>query len=109
MNFPDTDNGEMLAEMYEAGMDLTVSHAVDFFLNFNKKKDAEKMRQQVEENDANCKMSLTENETHDGWVLCCTVDIIPTHETITLTEMAFDKIAEKLNGDSDGWGIMQPD
>lgn len=109
MIFPDTDNGALLQEMHDAGMDLSVPYDIDFFINFQKKKDAEKMWREVEANDATVRFSLVENDSHDGWILCCTQELIPTHENITHTELAFDKIAEKHNGESDGWGVLQPE
>ncbi len=108
MNFPNTDDGAVLLEMHQAGMDLTIPHNIDFFLNFQKKKDAEKMREEVEANDSEATFSLTENDTHDGWVLCCTKRMIPTHDNIIHCERAFDKIAAKHHGESDGWGVLQP-
>ena len=108
MDFPNTENGALLLEMYQAGIDLSIPHDVDFFINFQKKRDAEKMWREVEASDSASKFSLTETDIQDGWILCCTVRLIPTHDDITRTEIAFDKMAEKYNGESDGWGVLQP-
>ena len=101
------ENAEMLAEMHEAGIDLTIIHSVDFFFNFTKKKNAEKMWKKIEEDVGSDKLSLTENDIHDGWILCCTLAIIPSNETITQTEITFDEVAKEYQGESDGWGILQ--
>ena len=108
MDFPNTENGALLLEMHQAGMDLSIPHDIDFFHNFQKKREAEKMWREVAANDSTVKFSLTETEAQDGWILCCTVRLIPAHDVITQTEVAFDKIALKFNGESDGWGVLQP-
>ena len=109
MDFPNTEDGEMLREMHQAGMDLTIVHNIDFFINFGKKKDAEKMQAEVEANNSDSIFSLDENETHDGWILCCTIEMIPAHDDIIEVERAFDKIAATHQGESDGWGVLQPE
>ena len=40
MQFPEDDNGQMLAAMADAGIDLTKSIEVDFFLVFDDQRDA---------------------------------------------------------------------
>lgn len=101
------ENAEMLAEMQQAGMDLSLVHDVDFFFNFTKKKDAEKMWREVEADVGDSNLSLNETDIKDGWILCCTVAMIPTNEAITKTEIEFDDIAKKFQGESDGWGVLQ--
>jgi len=109
MNVPNTEDAMILQEMQQTGMDLTVPHYIDFFINFGKKKNAENMLNEVNTNDSNMTVVLSENETHDGWVLCCTIQMIPTHDDIVDTERALDKIAAKYHGESDGWGVLQPE
>ncbi len=106
MDFPNTEDGEVLREMHQAGMDLTTPHNVDFFINFSKKRNAEKMQAEVEANNSNGRFSLMENENHDGWVLCCTIAMIPSHDDIVEVERAFDKIAANHQRESDGWGVL---
>ncbi len=107
MNFPNTEDGAILQEMQRAGMDLTIPQNIDFFINFGKKKNAENMQNEIEANGSHVTFALTENETHNGWILCCTIQMIPTHDDIVQTERAFDKIAAKHHGESDGWGVLQ--
>lgn len=109
MTYLNTENNKMLAEIKQAGIDLTIVHDIDFFFNFTKKKDAEKMQREVEGNADISKFSLIENDTNDGWILCCTLPMVPTSEALTLTEMSFDEIAMKYEGESDGWGMLQPE
>ncbi|MBL1260956.1 MAG: ribonuclease E inhibitor RraB [Thiotrichaceae bacterium] len=109
MDFPKTDDGEILREMHQAGINLSATHNIDFFINFGKKKDAEKMQAEVESNGTEGRFALDENETHDGWVLCCTIAMIPRHDDIIEVERAFDKVAATHQGESDGWGMLQPE
>ncbi len=109
MNFPNTEDAIILQEMQQAGMDLAVPHNIDFFINFGKKKNAENMLSEVNANDSNMTLALSENETHDGWILCCTIRMVPSHDDIVDTERALDKIAAKHQGESDGWGVLQPE
>ena len=108
MEFPNTEDGAMLQEMHEAGMDLTMSYAIDFFFNFKKKKDAEKMQQELTDGDRSMGLSLVESEAKDGWVLSCALEMVPTHEDLMRVQLAFDDIAAECGGESDGWGVMQP-
>ena len=91
MNFPDDENGSLLAEMYEAGVDLSQNADVDFFHLFEKKPQAEQM---------------VEDDTPGVWDVSCTVNIVPTYDNICEYEKTFETIADKCNGYADGWGIM---
>ena len=43
MNYPDDETGQVLAEMHQAGIDLSQSHDVVFFHLFEKEHQAQKM------------------------------------------------------------------
>ena len=40
MNFPSDDNGQILAQMYDAGINLTLIHTLDFFILFEQQDQA---------------------------------------------------------------------
>ena len=42
MHYPDDDNGQLLAEIAAAGIDLALMHKIDFYILFEQKVDAEK-------------------------------------------------------------------
>lgn len=106
LTFLQRENSELLKEMEQAGMDLSVAHDIDFFHNFTKKKDAERMQRELDGSEV-VKFTLEENESNDGWVLCVTVHLLPSTDAISQLEFELDRIAEKHNGESDGWGAMQ--
>jgi len=107
MKFPNDENGDLLREMHEAGINLTQPMNVDFFLIFRTKKDAETAIEALAATGETLETSLEKNEIHDDWDLCCTLNMVPTHSAITLREMQFAKLAEQHNGQGDGWGVMQ--
>lgn len=106
MSFLLRENSELLKEMEAAGMNLSVAHDVDFFHNFTKKKDAERMQRELDGSDV-VQFTLEENESNDGWVLCVTVHLLLSADAISRLELTFDEIAEKHHGESDGWGVLQ--
>lgn len=109
MDFPNDDNGQLLQEMHEAGLDLTIPRDIDFFLIFRTKKDAEAMIAAVTEASESTQYKLEKNEIHGDWDLCCTNNMIPSYENITKTEKLLIELAEKHNGQDDGWGVMEED
>ncbi len=107
MKFPKDENGSLLQEMHDAGIDLSQPLDVEFFTLFKTKKNAEAMIAEVIASDASIKTILEQNEIHDDWDLCCIINMIPAHHQITLREAFFEKLAEKHHGDGDGWGVTQ--
>ncbi len=107
MKFPKDENGELLREMHEAGIDLTEPRNIEFFAFFSTKKDAEAMVAALASDSDVVNTSLEHNEIQDDWDLCCSIQMVPSHAAITLRELSFTKLAEKHNGESDGWGVME--
>lgn len=103
IGFPNDANGDVLKRMYKSGMDLTIEYEIEFFHVFSDKASAEKMCEEAYKN--NFKVFLTEYD--ESWDVCCIKKIVPKHKTITDTESYLGKIAERYNGTSDGWGVLQ--
>ena len=107
MNFPDDENGALLREMAAAGIDLSQTHAVDFFHLFEKQPQAQQMADLVNQKHPSVTVKVFADEQTKGvWDVCCTVNIIPTHADIATHEKMFENIAEQCNGYADGWGLM---
>jgi len=49
------------------------------------------MQQALDVSDSQMTFSLVENDSNEGWVLCCTLTMIPTHEDFRCVEIAFDE------------------
>ena len=62
MQFPDDDNGKMLAAMAEAGIDLTKALDVDFFLVFEDQRDAESALEELANSDLDGELELNLND-----------------------------------------------
>lgn len=105
MNFPNDETGAVLAEMHEAGIDLSKSHKVTFFQLFEQKEQAQAMADYLAENAPHIVFKLHPDETPNVWDLDCTVDMIPDYELVIAQEAEFEQLASKFNGYNDGWGI----
>ena len=105
MNFPNDETGQVLAEMHEAGINLDQSHDVVFFHLFEKKEKAQEMVDYLAKKLPNICVTIEADETPNIWDVNCSINIIPTHETIHQQELSFEKIAAKFSGYNDGWGI----
>lgn len=105
MNFPNDETGQVLAEMQQAGIELSVSHDVVFFHLFEKESQAQAMAAFINENMENVKTSIHPDETPNVWDVDCTIHIIPTYDAITKQEADFEQLANKFSGYNDGWGI----
>ena len=107
MKFPKDENGELLSEMHEAGIDLTQPRNVEFFAFFKTQQEAEAMAAALASDNDVVNTSLEHNEIQGDWDLCCSIRMVPSHAAVTLRELSFTHLAEKHNGESDGWGVME--
>ena len=105
MNFPNDETGQVLAEMHQAGIDLSQPHDVVFFHLFEQQNQAQAMADHIKEHLPSVICNLHPDETPNVWDLDCTLLITPTHEAIVEQEEAFEKIAASFSGYNDGWGI----
>lgn len=105
MKFPNDENGALLREMHEAGIDLSQPLDIDFFFVFKTKRDAEAMAAALAALGEEIETALEHNEIHEDWDLCATLNMVPTHSAVTLRELQFGKLAEQNSGQGDGWGV----
>lgn len=105
MNFPDDETGQVLAEMQQAGIDLSQSHDVVFFHLFEQESQAQAMVEHIKEHLPAVKCNLHPDQTPNVWDVDCTVVMTPSHAAIVEQEAALEKIATSLSGYNDGWGI----
>jgi regulator of RNase E activity RraB len=105
MTFPNDETGQVLAEMQEAGIDLTLVHKIVFFQLFEKKEQAEAMAEHLNKKAPDMVLSIHPDETPNVWDLDCTVEMLADYEAIVAQETQFEQIASKFEGYNDGWGI----
>ena len=87
MQFPDDDNGKMLAAMADAGIDLSVALDVDFFLVFEDQRDAESAIEELGKSDLEGEIELLLNDDSGKWELIVCLNMIPEYDTIVEQEL----------------------
>ncbi|MGL4475126.1 MAG: ribonuclease E inhibitor RraB [Shewanella sp.] len=107
MQFPDDDNGQMLAAMQESGIDLSQALDVDFFLVFEDKRDAESALEDLSASELNGELELTFNEELEKWELIVCLNMVPEYDALVAKETWLNIFAGEFDGQSDGWGVMQ--
>lgn len=105
MTFPNDETGQVLAEMAEAGIDLTVMHDVVFFQLFEDKAQAEAMVAHLASSAPDMEVSLQPDQAPNVWDVDCTVRMLPSYDGIVAQEAEFEQLANKFKGYNDGWGI----
>jgi hypothetical protein len=105
MEFPKDENGEVLQQMHQAGVDLTQSREVVFIQLFEQKSDAEQMQQFIKQQYPEIQCAILPDETPNVWDLECSVNILPSYENICEQEAFFTQLARQFNGYNDGWAI----
>ncbi|GGB51216.1 ribonuclease E inhibitor RraB [Shewanella inventionis] len=107
MQFPDDDNGQMLAAMAEAGIDLTQSLEVDFFLVFDDQRDAESAIEALTQSDMKGELELNFDEESTKWEVIVCLQMVPEYDALVAKETELNSFAQEFDGISDGWGVMQ--
>jgi len=107
MQFPDDDNGKMLAAMADAGIDLTQQLDVDFFLVFDDQRDAESATEELAKSEFEGEMELHLNDEVGKWELIVCINMVPQYQAIVEQEVKLNEFAAEFGGATDGWGVMQ--
>ena len=105
MNFPSDETGQVLAEMQQAGIDLSISHDVVFYHLFEQQTQAQAMADYLTEHAPEIELVIHPDETPNVWDLDCTVKMLPCYDAVVAQEAQFEQIAAKYQGYNDGWGI----
>lgn len=106
MQFPDDGNGDMLRALMDAGIDLSQPLAIDFYLVFKNKEQAEKAMAALVASELQGEVELHFNDL-EQWELIVSQTMVPEHAAVTEREAELDKFAKKFGGHNDGWGVMQ--
>lgn len=106
MQFPNDDNGELLAEIAAAGVDLSQMQTIDFFILFEKSEDAKCFMTAIAEDELAPKTKLQQCPDTGVWEVVTSVAMVPQHELLGQTEQYIESIANSHEGYGDGWGLM---
>ncbi|MCT8986965.1 ribonuclease E inhibitor RraB [Shewanella phaeophyticola] len=107
MQFPDDDNGQMLAAMADAGIDLTQPLEVDFFLVFDDQRDAESAMEALTQTELQGELELNFDEESTKWEVIVCLQMVPEYDALVAKETELNNFAQEFDGISDGWGVMQ--
>ncbi|MDR8523181.1 ribonuclease E inhibitor RraB [Shewanella fidelis] len=105
MQYPNDENGQVLQNMLERGVNLNREYEIDFFHLFKDEESAVKMAYEVDNSYENIKVAIYTNEVSKGYDVYVSVIMEPTPENITHVESTFAEVATKYGGKSDGWGF----
>ena len=98
------ENATFLKEFAEDGLDLSQIRAIEFAHVFAEAADADAFAEAAVSEEASVDI-LEPEEDGDPWEVALTIDLVPTAEAISAHEERLDALAQKHNGESDGWGI----
>ncbi len=92
----------VLAQLKESGADLSKPHAIEFFLAFPSEQVAREAAGQIQSKGFDAKVE----RAGDGpaWLCLATKSMVPDLETLRGIRSDFDRIAQSLGGEYDGWG-----
>ncbi|MCE9684952.1 ribonuclease E inhibitor RraB [Shewanella sp. AS16] len=107
MQFPDDDNGQMLAAMADAGIDLSQALDVDFFLVFDDQRDAESALEALSGSEPEGELEINFSEELSKWELIVSLNMVPEYAAIVAEETRLNDFAAEFDGMTDGWGVMQ--
>lgn len=104
--FPDDDNGNVLWQMVEDGDDLTELHEIEFSIAFHDQKNAEQCVLYLLYQEQKVSLFQDDSVEPNEWVITIFVNMEPEYSDIVDLEQWFASIAEKFQGEYDGWGCM---
>lgn len=106
MDFPTDDNGQILAEMHQEGVDLSKIHTLDFFILFETQGDADKFAKVISEDDLAPATKQQKCADTGVFEVLVSIEMVPDHQLIIDMENYLEAVANPLNGYGDGWGIL---
>lgn len=106
MDFPSDDNGQILAEMNDAGINLTLIHTLDFFILFEQQDQATNFVNVISADDLAPKTKLQKCSDTGVFEVLVSIEMVPQHQLITDMENYLESLANPLHGYGDGWGIL---
>lgn len=105
MEFPQDETGSILAEMYAAGIDLSIEQTVEYFQLFEQESDARAMAEHLSTLPEIVEVKVHPDQTPKVWDVDCLIKLVPSYDNICAWEQTLEKLADQFNGYNDGWGI----
>ncbi|NMP15909.1 ribonuclease E inhibitor RraB [Thalassotalea sp. Y01] len=105
MSYPNDEHGQVLAEMEQAGIDLSKPIVVEFFQLFEQEDNANALAKHIEESDMQATVTVHPDKSPGVWDVDCRLEMIPSYDNIVEMEQTFEKLARQFDGYNDGWGV----
>lgn len=104
--FPDSDNGDVLWQLHQQGVDLSQTKEVDFSVVFPSEDNALRFAVRFLRNGYKVQVNEYEEQPQGlKWDVSVYNDMETTHDQITEFEALLQENAEPLEGKNDGWGF----
>jgi hypothetical protein len=104
--FPDDENGAVLRQMADQGIDLVSPRTIEFEHCFPDEARARAFLAAVSGMVREARLIPPDPDEGRGWEVECTERMVPTHAAITETELRLADVAKRFDGDGDGWGSL---
>lgn len=104
--FPEDDNGNVLWQMQEDGDDLSEPHDIEFSIAFDTQAKAEVCALHLLHLEQKVSLLEDDEKTPVEWVVTIYVHMEPEYTDIIDLEEWFISIADKFEGEYDGWGCL---
>jgi Regulator of ribonuclease activity B len=95
-------DGRVIAQLHQAGSDVTKPHPVEFFFYFSSQETADRVAARL--NDFGLASKVEPAAHGEEWAILASKTMIPTDADMTQLRDAFEKIAAAEHGTYDGWG-----
>ncbi len=106
MLFPDDANGDVLRRMEAGGDDLARPRNIDFAFVFADESSAEKFAKHFRELGHEVSVKKGETDQNLSWDVIVVQHMVPSHEGISNFESQLQSVADRWQGQNDGWGCF---
>jgi len=107
--FPRNQNGKVLGpdehavqQLKKFNLNFDKPQVVEFFFYFTTKALAQKAGEEII--CEGCDVTIKLGAMKDSWLCLATKEIVPSPDELERLRKVFEAIAEKYNGEYDGWG-----
>lgn len=102
--FPQDEDGLVLQELADEGVDFNVLHDIDFFVGAPSEKAANDIKAAIEEADFSAEVAFDE-EVND-WTVFVYVSAHLDYDILKEIQETLDALAKPYDGFSDGWAVL---
>ena len=107
MAFPQDEDGLVLQELQDEGIDFNVLHDIDFFITAPSEKAANELKAAIEEADFSAEAAF--DEEVQAWTVFVYISTYLDYDIIQEIKETLDAIAKPFDGAYDGWAVLLPE